>query len=199
MGRVQTARHDGLLRRLFSIKGEGSLLPETLGDLFPTLDIESVPIELLRLSGWELGIVGQQHTSPVGQTAGAQLFNPAGSGKLVIPTEVLILTDTLSDFFLGMTDVALATAIVGRQRDTREGVTARTVAQSRGGNAPAVPVGAYQFRLAAAGSRSFSDQNGLAVLAPGTGLTFVTGGTNVRLNIGWMYRERTAEPSELSF
>ena len=76
MGRVQSARWDGYLRRLFSIKGGGSLLAETLGDAFPVIQLEGAPIELLKLAGWEIGIGGGQHTSPVGQTAAAQLLNP---------------------------------------------------------------------------------------------------------------------------
>lgn len=199
MGRVQSARWDGLIRRLFSIKGGGSQLAETLSDAFPVLQLEGGPIELLRLSGFELGIVGQQFTSPVAQTVGAQIFNPVDSGKIVMPTQVTIRSDVASSFFFGVTAVALATAVVGRQRDTREGVIARAVAQSRAGNNPAPPIGAYQFRLGTAGVISFSDQNGLAVLAPGTGLTFTSVTTNVTVNIGWLWRERTAEPSELNF
>ena len=200
MGRIQTARHDGLLRRLFSIKGGESLLPETLGDLFPTLDIESVPIELMRLSGWQMGLVGQTTTSAVGETLGLQLFNPAGSGKVVIPTAIYISGGTSSTFFVGVTSVPLATAVVGRQRDTREGVTARTVATSRMGVDTVPPVGAGQIRFVAnAASLEIIDRAGLAVLAPGTGFTLVSISTNVTYRSMWFYRERTAEPSELSF
>jgi len=199
MGRVQTARHDGLLRRLFSIKGEGSLLPETLGDLFPTLDVESVPIELLRLSGWELGIGGLTVTAAVGTTGGVQIFNPAGSGKIVVPTKCLYVSNTSDGVFLGVTDVALLSAVVGRQRDTREGVTARTSALIREGDNATPPVGAAQFRTVSNTQQQFEDPNGLAVLAPGTGLTFVSIATNPTIRFGVFWRERTAEPSELSF
>ncbi len=200
MGRVQTARHDGLLRRLFSIKGGGSLLPETLGDLFPTLDIESLPIELLKLSGWDVGLVGQTLTSGVAETWGGQLFNPAGSGKLLIPTSLFLSGGTTSTFFVGVTSVALATAVVGRQRDTREGTVVQTSAQSRMGVDPTPPVGAGQIRLlGAAESFTLQDSEGLAVLAPGTGFTLVSIATNITYRALWFYRERTAEPSEMNF
>ena len=199
MGRVQTARHDGLLRRLFSIKGEGSLLPETLGDLFPTLDIENVPVELLRLSGWELGLVGASFTSAVGTTAGWQILNPAGSGKILVPTTAYFNLGAATTLFMGVVGVAFATAVVGRQRDTREGVTARTSGIFRESDNATPPVGAVQFLTVANEQSILQDPNGLAVLAPGTGLAFVTISTNVAVRAGFLWRERTAEPSELSF
>ena len=199
MGRIQTARHDGLLRRLFSIKGGGSLMAETLGDAFPVIPLEGGPIELLRLAGWELGIGGLQSTSPVGQTVAGQIFNPAESGKILVPTRLVFSTSGGSTMFVGVTDVALASASVGRQRDTREGVLARTVGTIRHGNAATTPVGAGRFVTQAIVSFTLEDQDGLAVLAPGTGFTIVTVGTNLTLNTTWFWRERTAEPSELSF
>jgi len=199
MGRIQEARHDGLLRRLFSIKGGGSLLAETLGDAFPVIQLEGGPIELYRLAGWEIGMGGASRTSGVGETVGWQLFNPAGSGKLVIPTRAYFINDKGGTLQWGVTAVALATATVGRQRDTREGVLARTVAQSRDGNDPTVPVGAIRFFMIANEAKDIGDSDGLAVLAPGTALTFVTSSTNTVVRYGFLWRERVAEPSELSF
>jgi len=174
-------------------------MAETLGDAFPVIQLEGGPIELLRLAGWELGIGGAQTISPVGQTVGIQLFNPAGSGKIVIPTTLHMNFSSAGFVFAGVTDVALATATVGRQRDTREGVAARTVATIRHGNAPAVPIGAARIRVVNAVDLELSDSDGLAVLAPGTAFTVVSNATNQTVNSGWWWRERTAEPSELSF
>jgi len=199
MGRVQTARHDGLLRRLFSIKGGGSLLAETLGDAFPVIQLEGGPIELLRLAAWEIGLVGQNRTSAVGETLGLQLFNPAESGKLVIPTTIFLSTGGESTFFLGVTAVALATAVVGRQRDTREGVLARTVAIARSGVDTVPPVGAGPIRILSPETFKIHDQDGLAVLAPGPGLTLVSITTNIVGRVMWFWRERITEPSELNF
>ena len=199
MGRIQTARHDGLIRRLFSIKGGGSLMAESLGDAFPVLPLEGGPPELLKLAGWELGLAGQQTTSPVGQTLGMQLFNPADSGILVVVTRLEVSISTATIAFLGVTAVALATASVGRQRDTREGVLAQTAGTSRHGNNTTPPVGAMRLRVNANIGTVYEDSDALAVLAPGTGLTFVTVATNVVGNSAWLYRERSAEPSELNF
>lgn len=199
MGRVQTARFDNLIRRLFSIKGGGSLLAETLADAFPVIQLEGGPIELLKLSGWTLGMVGNLGTSPVGQTIGWQLFNPVGSGKIAVPTTAFWNVGAQNTVFLGVTDVALGTAAVGRQRDTREGVLAQTVCQFRHGFDPVPPVNAIRFRPVANQDIETSDSDGLAVLAPGTGLTFVTVQTNSTFRAGFLFRERIAEPSELSF
>lgn len=199
MGRIQTARFDGLFRRLFSIKGGGSLVSETLGEVFPTLDIERVPIELLKLSGWILGAAGISRTSGVGETVGVQLLNPAGSGKIIIPTSIWYTLGAASLTFFGFTEVALATAVVGRQRDTREGVLAQTAGILRSGDDPAAPIAGGLFRTIANETRMFHDQNGLAVLGPGTALTIVPTATNLRADAMFFWRERVAEPSELNF
>jgi len=199
MGRVQTGRHDGLIRRLFSIKGSGSLMAETLGDAFPVLQLEGGPIELHKLAGWELGMGGATTTSAVGETNACQLLNPAGSGKIVIPTGMHINMGASGTAFLGVTDVVLAVATVGRQRDTREGILAQTAAIIRHGVDATPPVGAVRIRVEGATAQFFEDQEGLAVLAPGTALTFVSTATNVLLNSGFFWRERTAESSELNF
>jgi len=197
MGRIQTARHDGLIRRLFSIKGGGSLMAESLGDAFPVLLLEGGPVELLKLAGWELGIGGLQATSGVGETNAVQIFNPPNSGKIVIPTTCHVNTGVASVLFVGVTAVALGTASVGRQRDTREGVTARTTAIIRTGVDAVVPVGSARMRTVGNTDFKIADQEGLAVLGPGTGFTIVTVATNVTVNVGFWWRERVAESSEL--
>ena len=199
MGRIQTARHDGLLRRLFSIKGGGSLMPESLEDAFPTLPLEGGPIELLKLAGWGLGFSGALRTSPVGQTVGWQLFNPPDSGMIVVPTRAFFTVDAQGIIFLGVTTVALATAATGRFRDTRGDASARTTALVRTGNAPASPTNAIRLRPRADIQQTIDDSDGLAVLAPGTGLTFVSVATNLTIECGFFWRERSAEPSELNF
>jgi len=199
VGRIQTARADGLLRRLYSIKGGGSLMAETLGDAFPVIQLEGGPIELNKLNAIDVGIGGFQSTSPVGQTVAGQLFNAAGSGKIITVTTAMFSLSGASNIRLGVTDVALAIAGGGRERDTRVGVLQRTVGTVRHGNNATVPVDAMFFRLNANDPHTFQDPEGLAVLAPGTGLTMVSVVTNLTLNTGFFWRERTAEPSELNF
>jgi len=199
MGRIQSARWDGLIRRLFSVKGGGSLLAETLGDAFPVVQLEGGPIELLKLSGWQLGSAGGLFTSPVGQTAGWQLLNPAQSGKLVIPTSLWFAANADATVFMGQTTVALATATVGRDRDTRDGVLSQVTAQARSGNNPAPPANAGRLFASLGVQQKISDSDGLAVLAPGTALTFVSVATNLQVRFAFLWRERVAESSELNF
>ncbi len=199
MGRVQTGRYDGFIRRLFSIKGGGSLLAETLGDAFPVLQLEGGPIELYKLAGMAVGIGGGQSVSPVGQTVGGQLFNAANSGKIVIVTTARFSIGATQIVRLGVTAVPLAIAFGGRERDTREGVLQRTVGTVRHGNNPAVPTDGIFFQVSAGVTFTFEDSDGLAVLAPGTGLTLTSVNTNQTLNSAFWWRERLAEPSELNF
>jgi len=199
MGRVQTGVFDNLIRRLYSIKGGGSELSETLGDVFPILDLENLPSELLLLRGWVLGMGRITNTSAVGTISAHQLFNPAGSGKLIVLTSVLITATAATAVQYGPAFTALGTtSVAGAQRDTREGSIKPTnglLQEEDDGAASAFGV----INLIANIPIKLTDPNNLAVLIPGTAFRITGTNTNRTLKTAWMWRERTAEPSELSF
>jgi len=195
---LQQNRYDQLLRRVGDLKGPGSKVNDVLQELFPTIDVENVPGELLLLMGTRIGFAGTSKAPTAGKKAGIQLFNPVGSGHLVTISTILMGKDDSGSLSWGQTTLALGTNTgIARIRDTRVGTSTDGVSQLRTAADAGTPVGGILLSLT---SRTFNltDPNAVAVLAPGTGLT-VTAITDALLNVTFYYRERVAEPSELSF
>lgn len=199
MGNINQGRYDRLLRRTTAQVGPGSKVGNALEDLFPTLDVENVPGELLRASGWILGCGRTDRTSAIGTTNVQQLRNPPGSGQLITLTSVYISSNSNTAITWGPSFTALTDASVpGAQRDTRDGSIEPTVALLERQDAGV----ASAFGIAIVSANTplhLFDPNGLAVLAPGGAFRLATAGTNIRLAVGWMWRERVAEPEELDF
>lgn len=198
MTEIQQNRWDRLVRRVAGIVGGGSQVNDTLNELFPTIDVENVPGELLALMNTQIGWCSSQLAPSVANFNHHQLFNPAGSGSLVVVTTVSFFSTTTVIFrfsnFLGA-----LTTLVGneRRRDTRAGVLASLVAQQRSAQ-DAVSGGLdYRIRDIANEQQTVQDPNGVVVLFPGTGLTVSAESANILTTVGFMWRERAFEPSEV--
>jgi len=196
---LQTARYDNLLRRAGGLLGPGSKITETLSELFPVFETENLPAELLFLGGWLTGMNTVIVDATVGQTSRAQVFNPLGSGKIAVITDVHLAT-TGSQIFIDwqINETPFATLVTGITRDTHAGFsvgTALATGELSTGNTPR----AGTFILPAAETMHFHVDNGIAVLAPGSGVEFGTNSDNAQLSATFFWRERIALPSELSF
>lgn len=199
MGNINQGRYDRLLRRTTAQVGPGSKVGNALEDLFPVLEVENAPIELLRASGWVVGMGQIFATSAVGTTPAHQLFNPPNSSKLVVLTHLSFVATAAVVIRYGPAFVALTDAsIPGAQRDTRDGQIRSTVALLQREDDGVASTFAMR-RLAASVQQEIFDQNGLAVLAPGSGFVLTSATTNVNLGTSWLWRERVAEPEELDF
>lgn len=199
MGAIQQARYDEFIRRVTDQYGGGSKVGEALEDLFPVIEVENAPMELLRACGWRFGMGRANVTSAVGTTPAIQLFNPVNSGMLIVLTDCLIGAIATLQIEYGPTFVALATSsVAGAERDTRDGAIRPTVGRIQTEN-DGLGSAFGIVRVVANVPQRLSDQNGLAVLAPGTGFIFTSSSTNVLLQVGFMWREREAVPSELNF
>lgn len=201
MTAIQQNRYDALLRRVADLKGPGSKVNDVLEELFPVLDVERVPAELLFLMGTKVVFGGGQITGVAGQAPRAQVFNPVGSGKLVTVTGVYATLDgTGGQFRWGIVIIPFATSINTEIiRDSRGGAAQRGSAAIRQLSSVALAPGTGQVRLPQATLLKLDDPNDLAVLAPGSG--FEIGGATLAqtLNYTFYWRERQAEPSELNF
>lgn len=199
MTEIQQNRWDQLVRRVSGIVGGGSQVNDTLNELFPFLDVETNKGELQALAG--TGIAwGRILAGPtVGENSRGQLFNPVGSSKIITVTTVSIRGAAADNFELGTLEVALASlSAVARFRDTRFGSVLVPVAQLRTDtNVGATPA---TFSVAAGTSPSLllTDANDIAVLTPGFGLVVSASTANVGIRVGFVWRERVAEPSELN-
>ena len=195
---VQQTRWDRIIRRASGSIGPGSRVSETLSELFPVLDVERVPGELLILGGTQIAI-GQTTTAPsAALIPGSMIRNPGGSGNLITITQVVIVSTTAQPGVAGPTLNTFPTAGTQTIRDTRRGPAGKPVGQALSDNA-LVP-GPIFFRFPLNGSDPFvlKDDNGVAVLVPGTAFAVGCTVANTDLQVGWMWRERPAEESELS-
>jgi len=200
VSQLQQNRYDQLLRRVGDLKGPGSKVSDALTELFPTIDVENVPGELLALMGTRIGFGSATVTSAAGETPRIQVFNPVGSGKLVTVTRVYITGQTIQVIRWAIATIALTTG-VGTElfRDSRHPLTTRPTAQMRTDSTVAFTDAGGQFRLLANVPAYLEDTNGVAVLAPGAGFEVGNTSTASTLLVTFDWRERVAEPSELNF
>lgn len=196
---VQQTRWDRLIRRVSGSIGPGSRVSETLSELFPVVDVERVPAELLILGGTGLAFGGGQLVSAAGETPTAQLFNPADSGQLITVTNIRVAFAVPSIVRWGITQNQRGAAI-GTQvyRDSRRLLPVTPVGQITQDSAVAFASGTNQARIPANETLTVEDQNAVAVLAPGTGIEIGTTSLNTTINYSFSWRERPAERSELS-
>lgn len=196
---LQQTRYDQLIRRVGAIVGPGSKVAEALSELFPVIDVERVPGELLLLGGTNLCIGAANVTGAVGEVARIQLFNPAGSGKLLSVSSCLIST-TATQAIRFATSLINLTSNIGTQvfRDRR--LTAlRPTGQIRTDSTIALTDANGIFRVLGNTPWVLEDQNTVAVLPPGTGFEVGDSTTNTDLFVTFFWRERVAEQSELLF
>jgi len=187
------------MRRVGGIIGPGSKVGAVIADLFPTLDVERVPGELLALMGTRVCWGNTNQAGFAGLNNQAQLFNPPDSGTLITVTSVRASSGNTQRLGLGVVDTFL-TAVGSEQfRDGRFGVGSLPV----GALAIATQVAQFpqNYLFAVVGPNIPSileSENGLCVLPPGFGLQISTLTVATTQFVSWMWRERPAEQSELT-
>ena len=198
---IQQNRYDQLLRRVGDLKGGGSKVADVLTELFPMFDVESNRGELQLLSGMRLCMDSTNQAATPGSTSRSQLFNPANSGVIGIVTSLYVdNVATSATINLTTTIVPFVTAAgVGLFRDTRLGTTGTPSLQARADVTVAVTAPTLVFHILPDTPLKLEDENGIIVLAPGTGIEIGSAATDRALTVDYFWRERVAEPSELSF
>jgi len=199
MGDINQGRYDRLLRRTAAQVGPGSKVSNALEDLFPVIEVEDAPMELLRASGWIFGMGQIQRTAAAATENAQQLFNPPGSGRLMVLTSLQMMCTVLTTLTYGPTFVALADAsVAGAERDTRAGRIEATVGLMQREDDGTASLFGVSRKLANT-PFEMSDQNGIAVLAPGSGFVVHAATAALTVFTSWQWRERVAEPEELDF
>ena len=198
MADLQQTRYDKLIRRVANIVGAGAIVTETLQEVFPVLDLENVPAELLVLGGWRVAHRGTNVAGVAAQNQASQLFNPVDSGQIMVLTQVIVGTDNGQIIPLRLDTTPLTSSNgFGQFRDARAGdpITDAAVGNTR--IQPNLAITALSaINVLANISFVLRDDNGIAVLMPGNGFTLGTTVVNTRLNIGYWWRERVLEASE---
>lgn len=196
---LQQFRYDNLLRRVGNIIGPGSKVKEVLSELFPVIDVERIPGELLWLAGWRVSMGGFDFTSEVAESPRGEIFNPVDSGKLMVVSSVVFSASGGGTVKWTTTNV-LFPNVVGSEklRDTRAGFGPKPSGLIRTLSAAGSTVGTNTVFTTAQNSVQLHDENGVAILFPGTGLEFGLTTLNSRLAVSFNWRERLFEPSELT-
>lgn len=200
MSQLQQNRYDQLLRRVGDLKGGGSKVNDVLSELFPMFDVENLPLELYKLAGWNIAI-GAHSVSPVAaETSRIQVFNPAASGKIAVVTQISARSPTAQRLRYATTFTALLTGIGTETfRDIRHPVAARPTVQVRSDTTVAATDANGMAHIEVNIELVIAAEKGLFVLPPGTGAEIGTNDVNTGLTATFYWRERVAEPSELSF
>lgn len=202
MAELQQTRYDRLIRRVGGIIGPGSMVSEAITELFPMLDVENVPGELLVLAGTHLAYGGDEVAAAAGNISRLQLFNPAGSSVLITIERALVCANAAAVFIFGIREglPLLTNTNDGVFRDTRLGIVPRAVGEIRiQNNNPTTAPSFATIRSPANVPSVLDDRNGVAVLSPGFGWEISSTAQNQLLNGTIFWRERAAERSELNF
>ena len=199
MSQLNQNRYDQLLRRVGDLKGPGSKVNDALTELFPMIDVENVPAELLVLSGTRLAMgtifLG---AGGAGFFSKAMLRNPGQSGALI---RVLVVNARLSvagNILLGPSQNTFGTAGTQAFADGRvfgEGTVGRVLGLNND-----LVAGSTFFRIRDQVIEGVNWQPPVApmVISPGTALEVSAGSDNVAIAVSFLWVERVAQPSELN-
>lgn len=196
---IQHTRYDRMVRRVTGIIGPGSKVAEVITELFPMIDVEEPPAELYLLGGTVLGMGATDLTAAAAQFPKIQLFNPANSGQLVTVTDLFYTSLVTSNIRVSRDTVTLANGI-GTQvaRDTRQIITSFPTAQMFSESSVGFINANMVFRVLPNTQFHLQTDNEIMVLAPGTGISISNESAASRALVTFLWRERPAEPSELS-
>lgn len=197
---IQQNRYDQTLRRVAGIIGPGSKVSEVLTELFPTVDLESLPYELLLLGGVRPAHGGGFQPAAAGNNATMQVVNPANSGSIVTITEVSFGLSAIGGVNIIFTSSLLGDAGTANFADSRAGIAATPapVAFVSAANVGAPSGFGSHYRVLANTSMRIWNPRGLYVVSPGRALQVQANTQNVVLYANFHWREREALPSELS-
>jgi len=199
MADLQQTRWDKLIRRVGNIVGVGAIVTETLQEVFPIIDLENVPSELLVLAGWNMALRGTDITAGAAQVTASQLFNPANSGMVMAITSIILSVSITDAIGYRLDSVQLASSNgFGQYRDARAGApTGQAALGNTRIETPKAITPIAEVLVAANTPYTFHDPNGIAVLMPGNGFTLGTQINNNRFIVGYWWRERRLEAAEI--
>jgi len=191
-------RYDQLLRRVGDLKGPGSKVNDALTELFPMIDVENVPAELLALSGARL-CMGATKLGAGGATMfGVHLLrNNAGSG-VIARLMMVVVQAAQQTINMGPTQNSGTLGGVRAFADTRlfgEGTALKTMQDNNG-----LVTGSLFFRYNTDSDAQmvWKPPAAISVITPGNSFSVANGIVNSSLAVSWLWIERQAQPSELN-
>jgi len=197
---IQQNRYDRLLRRVAGIIGPGSKVSEVLTELFPVIDVESVPSELLILAGTKTAFGGGTILAAAGEAPKIGLFNPAGSNTIVTITDVYE-THTAANTIVrwGFNTNELTGAIDTQQfTDRRNPLIQLPVGRVASQSAVALANATGQMRLGINELFHLEGKNDIGTLEPGIGFEIGLATLVSQIFVTFYWRERPMESSEVN-
>lgn len=196
---VQQTRWDRMIRRVSGSIGPGSRVSETLSELFPVIDVERAPPELLALGGTHMAMGFTSETAIAAVFQHSQVFNPVDSGNLIVLLS-LVIESNGAFVGMGLIDGAFTTNNPNNVGfvDGRLFGDPVPVGQVRDETAGAIGPEHYQIPFGVFGVTHFAPPKAIAVLSPGIGFQVHTTTVNRTLTCSYTWTERPAEESELS-
>jgi len=196
---LQQNRYDRLLRRVGGMIGPGSKVSESLTELFPTLDVENVPAELLILMGTNTCFGGGTIAAAAGESPKMGVFNPLGSNTIITITDVYISSGTNNSIIRWGLNVNQLANVIATETftDTRRPIAQRPVGQVGTESAVALANATGQTRVDSEVVFHLENKNEIAMLRPGIGFEI---GINIVIGTVWVtfyWRERSMEASEV--
>jgi len=195
---IQQNRYDRLVRRVAGIIGPGSKVSEVLTELFPMIDVENMPSELLILSGTNMAWGGGTITGAAGESPKMGVFNPDGSNTIITMTGFIIASASAPQTIRwGFNTNQLANAVSTQTfGDTRNTVGQLPVGQVGSESAVAMANATGQTRILSNTPHVFNMPNDLGVLRPGIGFEVGSATRTSVLQVTFYWRERPMESSE---
>lgn len=197
---VQQNRWDRMVRRVSGSIGPGSRVGETLSELFPVIDVENIPAELLALGGTRMAIGNTNEAAVAANFQISELFNPVDSGTIITLLHLHVISDTALSVGMGITTGSFTNnnPLNVSFADGRFLPPTVPVGQCRDETAGAEGVRFYLLDQNNFQSEIFQPPKAIAVLVPGTGWSVGTTIANHPLSVSYGWIERPAEQSELS-
>jgi len=191
-------RYDQLLRRVGDLKGPGSKVNDALTELFPMIDVENVPAELLLLSGSRL-CMGRASLAAGGATFFSTMLlrNSGGTG---VVARLIAVNVTSESGQLVMGPTLNSNTLLGGEAFADTRVFGEGTALKIQGNNNSLVTGPAFWNPATDASDSYNWEPpaAIAVIAPGAAFSVGNQTSNLGMTVSWLWIERQAQPSELN-
>lgn len=197
MTELQQNRYDQLLRRVGSLKGPGSMVNDALTELFPMIDMENVPTELLLLGGSRICVGRGFSNNLAANFSQVMLRMSGGASSIATILEVVAFSDVAQAIALGPTQNTYTLNGVEAFSDGRvfgEGTVARVLFD----RLLAVGSNFMHHQVNGVDATVFSPSRGFATITPGNAFSVSNTVVNTDLEVSFLWIERVAEPSELN-
>jgi len=195
---LQQNRYDQLVRRVGGIVGPGSKVSEALTELFPTLDVENIPSELLLLSGTRL-CVGRGFLSALAANIGQVMLRmPGQSGNIGSILQITVFSPTAQAIALGPTQNTYAGNGVEAFSDGRV-FGAGTVGQVLTDRLLVIGSNFMHHQVNGTDAIVITPPRAMSVITPGNAFSVSATIVNVDFEVSFLWTERQAEQSELNF